>query len=69
MTAVEFLGSIGGVGIDGEVAKQFQRLLTKQGIKFMLNTKVISANKASSKIQVQVESVKDGKKQQVFKFL
>lgn len=68
MTAVEFLGSIGGVGIDGEVAKQFQRLLTKQGIKFMLNTKVISANKSSGKIQVQVESVKDGKKQQVFLF-
>lgn len=37
---VEFLPSIGGAGIDGEVAKNFQRFLTKQGMKFMLNTKV-----------------------------
>ena len=51
MTAVEFLGTIGGVGVDGEVAKQFQRFLGKQGFKFMLNTKVISANKQGGKIQ------------------
>lgn len=31
VTAVEFLNSIGGIGIDGEVSKQFQRILTKQG--------------------------------------
>lgn len=31
MTAVEFLNSIGGLGIDGEVSKQFQRILAKQG--------------------------------------
>lgn len=67
MTAVEFLGSIGGVGIDGEVAKNFQRSLTKQGIKFMLNTKVLSAAKTGGQIKVQVEGVQDGKKQEVSK--
>ena len=40
VTVVEFLGSIGGVGIDQDTAKNFQRLLQKQGIKFKLNTKV-----------------------------
>ncbi|KIL55725.1 hypothetical protein M378DRAFT_17686 [Amanita muscaria Koide BX008] len=35
VTVVEFLGAIGGAGID-EVAKQFQRLLSKQGLKFKL---------------------------------
>uniref|UniRef100_A0A914I6F3 Dihydrolipoyl dehydrogenase n=1 Tax=Globodera rostochiensis TaxID=31243 RepID=A0A914I6F3_GLORO len=66
VTAVEFLGSIGGVGIDGEVSKQFQRSLVKQGIKFMLNTKVLGAQRTSGgQIQVQVEAVKDGKKQEI----
>lgn len=41
VTVVEFLGSIGGAGIDAEVSKTFQRVLTKQGLKFKLNTKVI----------------------------
>jgi dihydrolipoamide dehydrogenase len=66
VTAVEYLGTIGGAGIDGEVAKQFQRFLGKQGLKFLLNTKVMKANKTGDgKIQVHVESVKDGKQQQV----
>ena len=38
VTVVEFLGSIGGVGIDEEVSKQFQRLLAKQGLKFKLRS-------------------------------
>lgn len=62
VTLVEFLGNIGGVGIDMEVAKTMQRILTKQGLKFKLNTKVISANK-SSKIEVNVESAKGGKQE------
>ena len=40
VTAVEFLGHVGGMGIDAEVSKQFQRIMTKQGLKFKLNTKV-----------------------------
>lgn len=38
MTAVEFLGHVGGVGIDMEISKNFQRILQKQGFKFKLNT-------------------------------
>ncbi|KAH7729330.1 hypothetical protein AAVH_02805 [Aphelenchoides avenae] len=63
VTAVEFLGTIGGVGIDGEVAKLFQRTLAKQGMKFQLETKVLSARKEGGKVVVSVEGAKDGKKQ------
>ena len=41
VTVVEFLNSVGGVGIDGEVAKIFQRTLQKQGVKFKMGTKVL----------------------------
>merc|ERR1719430_3087948 len=61
VTAVEFLGHVGGMGIDMDVSKQFQRIMTKQGIKFKLNTKVTAAKKEGGKITVSVESVKDGK--------
>lgn len=63
VTAVEFMGSIGGVGIDGEVSKTFQRILTKQGLKFKLNTKVTKADKVDGKIVVEVEDVKSNKKE------
>ncbi|CAB3387193.1 Hypothetical predicted protein [Cloeon dipterum] len=64
VTAVEFLGSIGGLGIDGEVSKNFQRILAKQGLKFKLNTKVTGARKEGSKVLVSVESVKDPEKKE-----
>ncbi|KAI5834011.1 dihydrolipoyl dehydrogenase [Schizophyllum commune Tattone D] len=61
VTVVEFLGGIGGAGIDEEVAKQFQRLLAKQGLKFKLNTKVTSAEKKDGKVVLAIEGAKDGK--------
>lgn len=64
MTAVEFMPSIGGLGIDGEVSKQFQRILTKQGLSFKLGTKVISANKSGGQIFVDVENAKDSSKKE-----
>lgn len=63
--AVEFLDTIGGVGIDGEVSKAFQKILTKQGIKFKLGTKVMGASKTGSGIKVVVEGVKDGKQDEI----
>lgn len=61
---MEFLGSIGGMGIDGEVAKTFQRILTKQGIKFKLNTKVTGARKEGGRVMVSVEDGKDPSKKE-----
>ena len=65
VTCVEFLGHIGGLGIDMEVSKNFQRILKKQGLDFKLNTKVTSASRDGDKVKVQVEGVKDGKKEEV----
>ncbi|KAB0798824.1 hypothetical protein PPYR_06704 [Photinus pyralis] len=64
VTAVEFLGSIGGVGIDGEVSQSFQKILEKQGLKFKLGTKVTGATKSGSTIKVSVEDVKNPDKKE-----
>ncbi|KAG1766063.1 hypothetical protein EDD22DRAFT_879051 [Suillus occidentalis] len=63
VTVVEFLGAIGGAGIDEEVAKQFQKILAKQGIKFKLNTKVLSADKQGGNVVIQTESAKGDKQE------
>merc|ERR1712137_32279 len=64
VTAVEFMNLIGGVGIDSEMAKSFQRILTKQGLKFKLGTKVTGAQKSDGKIIVSVENAKDSNKKE-----
>ncbi|XP_033223650.1 dihydrolipoyl dehydrogenase, mitochondrial [Belonocnema kinseyi] len=64
VTAVEFLSSIGGVGIDAEVSKTLQKVLSKQGVNFKLGTKVTGATKSGSEIQVSVEDVKDPSKKE-----
>merc|ERR1712149_6245 len=65
VTAVEFLGHVGGMGIDMEVSKQFQRLCQKQGLKFKLNTKVTAAKREGEKVKVSIEGVKDGKSEEL----
>merc|ERR1711920_515185 len=61
VTVVEFLDSIGGVGIDGEGAKQFLGLLKKQGMSFKLKTKVTGVEKlASGKCKVSTEAAAGG---------
>ena len=46
-------------------SKQFQKILTKQGFKFKLNTKVISAEKKDGKVYLQTEAAKGGKEETV----
>jgi len=65
VTVVEFMGGIGGAGIDGAVAKQFQKILTKQGLKFKLNTKVVGLEKTDEILKLNVESSKGGKEEQL----
>ncbi len=59
VTVVEFLDSIGGV-MDAEVAKQFQRILEKQGINFMLGSKVVAADSKGKNIILSIEPAKGG---------
>lgn len=62
---MEFLGHVGGMGIDMDVSKNFQRILQKQGLKFKLDTKVIGASIDGNNIKVSVEGVKNQKKEEV----
>lgn len=59
VTVVEFLDTILG-GMDGEVSKQFQRLLSKQGFEFRLGAKVTGVAKARKGATVTFEPVKGG---------
>lgn len=61
--AIEFLESIGGVGIDGEVSKTLHKIMAKQGMKFKLGTKVTSVKKAGGVVNVEVEPAKGGAKE------
>ncbi|KAK5995793.1 Dihydrolipoamide dehydrogenase [Cladobotryum mycophilum] len=61
VTVVEFLGQIGGPGMDTEIAKQTQKLLKKQGIDFKVNTKVISGDKSGETVKLEVDAAKGGK--------
>merc|ERR1712098_413979 len=65
VTAVEFLGHVGGMGINMEISKNFQRVMTKQGLKFKLNTKVTGARRDGDKVFVNIEGVKDGKTEEL----
>jgi dihydrolipoamide dehydrogenase len=59
VTVVEYLDTILG-GMDGEVAKQFQRMLGKQGFEFKLGSKVTDVKKAKKGASVTFEPLKGG---------
>jgi dihydrolipoyl dehydrogenase len=60
VTVVEFLDRI-LPGMDGEVAKQFQRMLQKQGFTFKLGSKVTGVDaKGKGALKVSVEPAKGG---------
>ncbi len=59
VTVVEFLDRV-TPGMDGEVSKQFQRILEKQDIAIKLNTKVTGVDKKGKKLKVTVEPAKGG---------
>ncbi|KAJ2804713.1 dihydrolipoamide dehydrogenase precursor [Coemansia guatemalensis] len=62
VTVVEYLPAI-GAGMDAELAKAFQRSLSKQGIKFKTSTKVIDSEKRDGRVFVNVEGAKNGKRE------
>jgi dihydrolipoamide dehydrogenase len=69
VTVVEFLGQIGGPGMDAEISKAAQKILKKQGIDFKLNTKVMGGDASGDKIKLQVEAAKGGKEETVGKIM
>jgi len=59
VTVVEFLDRI-TPGLDGEVGRQLQRSLAKQGFQFKLSTKVTKAQKTNKGITLTVEPASGG---------
>jgi len=59
ITVVEFLDRI-LPGMDGEVAKQFQRILERQGFAFRLGAKVTGIDSSGKTLVVQVEPAAGG---------
>ena len=64
VTVVEFLDRIVPT-IDTEIGKQFQRILTKQGIAFKLSTKVTGAKTTKGKVTLTLEPAQGGDKEEI----
>ena len=64
MQVVEFLDRI-LPGMDGEVAKQFQRILEKQGMTFKLGSKVTAVDTKGKTLRATVEPAAGGKAETV----
>ncbi|TCL93077.1 dihydrolipoamide dehydrogenase [Rhizobium sp. PP-WC-2G-219] len=64
VTVVEYLDTILG-GMDGEVSKQFHRILAKQGIAFNLGAKVTGVAREGDGATVTFEPVKGGEPQTI----
>ena len=60
VTVVEFLDRI-VPGMDGELAKQLQRILTKQGLTFKLGTRVTGAKATKAGVSLTLEPAAGGK--------
>ena len=55
VTVIEYLDHI-TPGMDTEIAKEFQKILIKQGIKFKLNSKVTAIKKNNNQLIVEFEN-------------
>jgi len=60
VTVVEMLDRV-APGLDGEVAKQLQRVLAKQGLAFKLGTKVMNVDAKDKSLTLTLEPAKGGK--------
>lgn len=56
---IEFLDRI-MPGADAEIAQAFQKILARQGVRFRLGTKVLSASRSGEVVSVEVEPVAGG---------
>jgi len=64
VTVIEYLDFI-TPGMDREVSNEFQKILSKQGIKFKLNTKVTSVSNKKNKLVIECTDNKTKKKERM----
>ena len=60
VTVIEYLGYI-TPGMDREISNEFQKILTKQGIKFKMGSKVESVKNKSDSVEIKYSDVKNSK--------
>ena len=56
VTVIEYLEKI-APGLDGELSAQFEKILKKQGINFLLGSKVTGTKEIAEGINVDIENV------------
>ena len=64
VTVLEYLDHI-TPGMDREISREFQKILTKQGIEFKLDSKVVDLKKDKLNIQVEYEDNKTKEKKKI----
>ena len=64
VTVVEFADRI-VPALDGEIGKSFHKILEKQGFNFLLNTKVLKAEKKGASLTITLSGVSDSKQSQI----
>ena len=62
VTVIEYLDFI-TPGMDREISNEFQKILTKQGIKFKLGSKVESVQNKGNLVSIKYKNVKDSKEE------
>ena len=62
VTVIEYLDHI-TPGMDREISKEFQKILSKQGIKFKLGSKVVSVEDKGKSVLISYTNVKNSKKE------
>lgn len=66
VTVIEYAPQI-VPALDAEIGKQFTKILEKQGINFMLSTKLLKAEKSGNQVHLTVADAKDDSKQETIK--
>ncbi len=64
VTVIEYLDQV-LPGMDGEIRVAANKMLTKQGLKFMLSTKVTGAKKSGKSVELTVEAAAGGNAQKI----
>ena len=64
VTVIEYLDYI-TPGMDREISNEFQKILTKQGIKFKMGSKVESLNSNGNLISIKYINVKESKEEKI----
>ena len=64
VTVIEYLDHI-TPGMDREISNEFQKILSKQGIKFKLGSKVVSVEDKGKSVLISYTNVKNSKKEEI----